>query len=456
MKAIVIAGLHSGAGKTTVATGLMAALRRRGLRVQPYKVGPDYIDPSYHTAVCGTPSRNLDRWLLPLPTVRTLFTRSAAQAGVCVIEGVMGLFDGRSGEGELASTAEMAKALDAPVLLVVDVAKMARTAGALVLGVRTFDPNLRILGVICNNVASPGHLEAVRPGIEQGAGVPVLGALQRNGALTLPERYLGLIPMAEGPAASAYFERLSEAIEASLDLDRLLELLPDYVPPTAEASALFPVSEPVVRARIAIARDAAFHFYYEDGLDLLRAWGGELLPFSPLTDEQLPAGTQGVYIGGGFPELYAQELAANSPLRRALRSAAAAGLPIYGECGGAMYLGQALIDRAGARHEMAGLTPMVSAFTSTRLTLGYRTVTARRTTALVQAGEELPGHEFHLSAGEGLQERDAAYTLAGQPPCWEGFAHGSVLASYVHLHFASNPCLAPRFVAACARHRAPA
>ena len=451
MKAVVIAGMQSGTGKTTVATGLMAALRKRGLRVQPYKVGPDYIDPSYHTAAWGRPCRNLDRWLLSLPVLQALFARSAADADIAVIEGVMGLFDGRTGEGERASTAEVAKALGAPVLLVLDVAKLARTAAALVAGVRAFDPALPLAGVILNRVASDTHLAAVAPAIEQETGVPVVGAIRRDDRLQLPERYLGLIPVTEGPAATAFLERAASAIAGGLDLDRLMRLLPDVTSPKGTGDDLFPPEVQPRHTRIAVARDRAFHFYYEDSLDLLRAWGAELLPFSPLEDATLPEGAQGVYIGGGFPELFAAALSANTSMLASLRAAARQGIPIYGECGGAMYLGTSLTDRDGHTHQMAGLVPLESSMTQARLTLGYRTVTARHATMLQQQGEDLPGHEFHWSVQREQPDADmAAYDIAGPVARRDGYSSGSILASYIHLHFGSAPHLAPRFVQACA------
>lgn len=447
----MVAALQSGAGKTTAAVGLMAALTQRGLRVQPYKVGPDYIDPAYHTAACHRPSRNLDRWLLSTPTLQTLFARSAADADVAVIEGVMGLFDGRTGEGERASTAEVAKALGAPVLLVLDVAKQARTAAALAAGVRAFDPALSLAGIILNCVASDTHLAAVKTAIETETGLPVLGAIRRDDALHLPERYLGLVPVAEGPVAARFIERAATVLATGVDLSGLLALIPDVSLAEAPILDLFPTTDQPRRAQIAIARDHAFHFYYEDSLDLLRAWGAELLPFSPLADATLPEGAQGVYIGGGFPELFADALAANDAMLASLRTAALQGLPIYGECGGAMYLGRSLTDREGRTHTMAGLVPLDSSMKQARLTLGYRTVSARRSTALLQKGERLPGHEFHWSVQRAEPDAAvAAYDVEGPETRREGYAAANVLASYVHLHFGSAPHLAPRLVAACA------
>ncbi len=450
MKALVIAGMQSGTGKTTVAAGLMAAFARRGMTVQPYKVGPDYIDPSYHTVACGRPCRNLDRWMLDLPTLHVLFHRWARRADVSVIEGVMGLFDGRTGEGERASTAEVAKALGAPVILVLDVARIARTAAALVAGVRAFDPALQLAGVILNRVASDTHIAAIAPAIERETGVPVLGAIRRDDTLAMPERYLGLVPVPEAPEGTAFLDRASATVASAIDLDALLRRLPDLAPSDIVVPGLFPDHAIPTCVRIAIARDRAFHFYYEDSLDLLRAWGAELLPFSPLADDDLPDGTQAVYLGGGFPELFATELAANEPMKAALRRAAACGMPVYGECGGYMYLGTSLTDRESHRHAMAGVVPLVSSMARGKLTLGYRDVTALRDTPLARHGEHLPGHEFHWSVQEaGGDVASSAYDVDGPSPRREGYAAGSILGSYVHLHLGSDPRLAPRFIAAC-------
>ena len=254
--------------------------------------------------------------------------------------------------------------------------------------------------------------------------------------------------MAEGPATAGYFERLARVIEESVAIEQLLESLPEFELAAEESEMLFPPSPQPIQTRIAVAQDQSFHFYYEDGLDLLRAWGAELAPFSPLTDTQLPEGAGGIYIGGGFPELFGRALAANTAMHEALRAAAALGLPIYGECGGAMYLGNMLIDREGQCHRMVGLTPLVSRMMNTRLTLGYRTVTARRETFLLEVGEKLPVHEFHWSMGDGVAMEQAAYAIEGTDRV-EGFADGNLLTSYMHVHFGSDGRLAQRFIAAC-------
>ena len=448
MKRIVIAGVQSGSGKTTIATGIMAALASRGT-VQAFKAGPDYIDPSYHTRVTGRPSRNLDTWMIQPAHVLELFRRSASGADVAVVEGVMGLYDGRTGEGDAGSTASIAKLLAAPVVLVVDAAKIARSAAAIVLGFRLFDPRVNIAGVILNRIASPRHYDAVAGPIEREAGVPVIGSVPRDPTLALPERYLGLIPATEGEVAGSFFERARRVCEQSIDLDRLQAIAASAPPlPASEGSGLFPDKPCPQMVRIAVARDRAFSFYYEDNLDLLRAWGAEVVEFSPLADAALPAGTAGVYIGGGFPELFAAELAANLPLHAALRGAAASGMPIYAECGGLMYLGEGLTDQSGASHPMAGLIPARSRVHDGRLNLGYRELRALRDSPVRAAGDTVRAHEFHWSVLEqALPAATSGYAVTSEAGRPDGYAAGSVLASYMHLHFAADPGIAPRFAA---------
>lgn len=447
----VIAGTQSGVGKTTITCGILRALRRRGMRVQPFKAGPDYIDPSYHSRAAGTPSRNLDSWMLPPAALLTLASRAAGSADIAVVEGVMGLFDGRSGEDEAGSTAQIAKLLGLPVVLVLDAGKMARSAAAMVLGYQRFDPDLTIAGVILNNVGSPRHYEMCRAPIESASGLPVFGSLPRRPDLELPERHLGLIPTVEGPAAAHYFDEIASLVEQNVDLDALLRTA--TVLPAAGVSDLFPDVAPPAAVRVAVAQDRAFNFYYQDTLDLIAAWGGEVTPFSPLSDSALPAGTGGVYLGGGFPEVFAAQLASNRPMLAAIRHAAVAGLPVYGECGGLMYLGESIVDLDGRTHPMAGLVPLRSRVSNSRLTIGYRSVRARRPSPVLAAGQQVRGHEFHLSALDApTPEHAAAYDLEETGAC-EGYVSGNVLASYVHLHFGADPGLAPRFVQTCAAAR---
>ena len=447
---VVIAGVRSGVGKTTIATGIMGALTRRGRRVQPFKVGPDYIDPSYHHLACNTPSRNLDTWMIPHDGVVELYQRASAQGEISVVEGVMGVFDGHSSLSEEGSTAQLAKLLDAPVILVADASKVARSVAAEVLGYQQFDPDLRLAGVILNGVGGPRHLEFCQPQIEATTGLPVLGYLPRREELVQPERHLGLIPTVEGTVFREWYDTLISQVEETIDLDRVVQLAATSNPPPAQAR-LYPSEPQSKRAVIAIARDKAFSFYYQDSLDLLEAWGAELAPFSPLEDEALPPGVGGVYIGGGFPEMFARELSENAPMRRSVRQAVERGLPVYAECGGLMYLGQNLSDLEGVQYPMVGAIPVVSSMVGSRLHLGYREVESCTDSPLLRQGQRVRGHEFHWSVLEQAPDPEqSVYRVTNQDNRSEGFQVGSVWASYIHIHLGSDPSLARNFVAACA------
>ena len=450
-QAIVIAGVRSGVGKTTIATGIMGALNRRGYQVQPFKAGPDYIDPSYHQLACGVPSRNLDTWLIPHRTVLELFQRAASRRQISVVEGVMGVFDGHSSLTEDGSTAELAKLLDIPVVLVADAGKVARSVAAEVLGYQQFDPALRIAGVILNGVGGPRHLEFCQPQIEETTGLPVLGYLPRRDQLVQPERHLGLIPTVEGTVARQWYDSLIAQVEETIDLDRIVQMAGTCKTATAQTEAYPEVSQPK-RARIAIARDKAFSFYYQDSLDLLEAWGAELAPFSPLDDSGLPEGVGGLYIGGGFPEMFAGELSQNKPMHTAVLQAVSRGVPVYAECGGLMYLGRSLSDLEGCQFPMVGAIPAVSAMSDRRLTLGYREVESRTDSPLMPRGHRVRAHEFHWSTLEEPPEPDrSVYRVVDQDYRADGFQVGSVWASYVHIHLGSDASMARRFVETCAK-----
>jgi cobyrinic acid a,c-diamide synthase len=452
MRAIVIAGTTSGVGKTTVATGLMGALRQRGLKVQPFKSGPDYIDPSYHSWVTGEASRNLDTWLLSHDAVLELFTRAMQGKDIAVIEGVMGLYDGHSSLDEEGSTAELAKLLRAPVILVVDSRKGARSLAAIVSGYKAFDPALNLSGVVLNGIGSDEHLRFCREAIEHYTAMPVLGYLPRRDNLSLPERHLGLIPTVEGPAGEEFLKSLVEQCRATINIPQILQLSEQASVPEAEP-ALFPITPKPALARIAVARDKAFSFYYQDSLDLLEAWGAELIFFSPLQDTRLPQGIAGLYIGGGFPELYAAELAANEPIRREIKIVAERGMPIYAECGGLMYLGRSIRNLEGKEYPMVGAIPVSSQIDSPRLSLGYRTVQALGDGPLLRQGEIVRGHEFHWS----VLNKDAntlnAYCVIDKGKRMEGFHSMNLLASYIHLHLGSLPHMTSRFVENCRKFR---
>lgn len=445
---LVIAGIASGTGKTTVTAALCAAFRRRGIVVQPFKAGPDYIDPTYHTQAAGRACRNLDSFLLEPDMLRTLFARAAGRAELSIVEGVMGVYDGRDGTTDVGSTAEVAKLLRAPVVVVLDVSAQSRSAAAVALGVLHYDPDLDVAGFILDRVGSETHARWVTEAVEAATARPVLGAIPRDPSLALPERHLGLVPTSERALPSAYFEHLADVAERDLALDRLRGLA-SAAPALPSSAAERP--HPEATARIGIARDPAFSFYYEDGLELLELAGAELVPFSPLADTALPPGLDGLYIGGGFPELFARDLSANSAMRRAVAEAARRGTAVVAECGGLMYLARSLRDREGAQHEMVGLVPVETAMRSDRATLGYRTLTARRANPLLAAGETVRAHEFHYSEliGEVAVDR-GAFDVAERPGAVHGYATERLLASYLHLHFGSKPSMAARLVTTCA------
>jgi len=447
---LVIAAPSSGSGKSTIATGLMAALAREHV-VQGFKVGPDYIDPGYHTAAVGRVSRNLDTWMVPVPQVLAGFGRAIEGAEFAIVEGVMGLFDGYDAKTERGSTAQVAKLLNAPVVLVIDVGKMARSAGAIALGYRDFDPDLNVAGVICNNVGSEKHAIYVTQAIES-IGMPVLGCVPRNALLRIPERHLGLQTAVERTAEiDAFLQLAGDVVSEHIDMQRLWQI--------AQAAEAFEVQEtiepsPSVTApvRIGVARDEAFCFYYEDNFDLLRQAGAELVFFSPLRDENLPENIAGLYLGGGYPELYAADLSDNTSMMNAIRQAIEANMPTYAECGGLMFLTESITDLEGAVYPMIGVVPGRSQMVG-KLTMGYRRVTAVTDSLLLPAGAETRGHEFHYSDWVGRPD-DLGHAYRVSPRMreqvrQEGFVSDHLLASYVHLHFGANGEIARNFVTTC-------
>jgi cobyrinic acid a,c-diamide synthase len=456
---LVIAGTQSGVGKTTVTVGLIDALRRRGLTVQPFKVGPDYIDAGYHALAAGRPCRNLDTWMLPPERVRSLFARAASVADIAIIEGVMGLYDGSAYDEDCGSTAEVAKLLDARVVMVLDAGKLARSAGAVALGYQRFDEAVPLAAFIVNRAASATHGLGVAAAVERATGLPVLGWLPREKHLEIPERHLGLIPTAESDRWQQFSHDAGQAVAKHVDLDRLLALSkkgsgsesdPHHHRVDADTrESRRPCGRPV----IALARDEAFHFTYEDNLDLLREAGAEVVSFSPLRDKALPSRTAGVILSGGFPEVYADGLASNRAMHAELRAVHHRGLPIYAECGGLMYLTGAIQDCNGSTHRMVGLLPG-RCLMGSRLTLGYRLARSAGDSWFLGEGEDIRGHEFHYSTWHGRPDHlPPAYVLLPRSGSGtarpEGARIGNLWASYVHVHFGAKPELAQRFVAAC-------
>jgi cobyrinic acid a,c-diamide synthase len=444
---VVIAAPGSGHGKTSVATGLLGALRQRGLRVSPHKVGPDYIDPGYHALAAGRPGRNLDPWLVGEDQIPALFAHGASTpvpADVAIIEGVMGLFDGASGRGDFASTAHVARLLAAPVVLVVDAGGMGLSAAAVLHGFATFDPRTHIAGVIFNMVGSDRHADLLREAADA-AGVPVLGAVRRQDAVTVPSRHLGLIPAAElGGDARAAVGALAEIVAASVDLDALLRLA-KTAPPLSQPANPFPErSIPFPpRPRIAVAAGPAFTFGYAEHPELLAAAGAEVVTFDPLRDEKLPAEVAGLIVGGGFPEEHAADLSANASLRGEVAALARAGAPVIAECAGLLYLARSLDG-----HPMCGVLDADARMTG-KLTLGYRDAVAAASSPLAAAGTRVHGHEFHRTAVQRVGGTETAWhwRQSGNTVS-EGFVQGRVYASYLHTHWSGVPEAATRIVAA--------
>jgi len=456
---IVIAGTHSGAGKTTVTLGLLRALQRRGMVVQPFKVGPDFIDPGWQTAAVtaadqpGRLARNLDAWLLPPATVVELFARDADGADVAVIEGMMGLYDGVDGRSEAGSTAEVAKLLRAPVVLVLDVAGSVRSAAAVALGFVSFDPEVTLAGVIANRVGGGRHEQWLHDALDT-AGVPLLGVLPWDDRLKLPERHLGLVPAAEHSAREA-IDALADAVEEHVDVAALVRTAGLALPLVVPGPQIFPPMSVAQQVALGVARDEAFSFYYEDALDLLESRGARIVPFSPLHDRDLPP-VHGLYMGGGFPEIYAGKLAENVRLREQVKEAVASGMPVYAECGGMMYLAQTLVDEAGREHPMVGALPLMTRMQPRLAALGYVTLTATTDSVLLRKGETVRGHEFHFSTTTPLGPVEFGLTSVGGRGLAEGkdgICTPNVFASYAHVHFASHPVMAERFVNAAKNYR---
>ncbi len=444
--AIIIAGERSGVGKTTVTLALLAALRQRRQTVQSFKVGPDYIDPMFHSYVTGRACRNLDPILTSEAYVQNCFAKHSQGVEHTLIEGVMGLFDGASGKHDVGSTAHVARLLKVPVVLILNCSSLSRSVAAIAHGYSTFDPRIQVAGVILNRVGSDRHLELLSQALEP-LNLPILGVLRRQDDITLSDRHLGLVPTAELTNLNATIERLAHLGETCFDWDKLLPLL------SCQAKLQVPsVSTVEPKIRLALAQDQAFSFYYADNLDLLTELGAELVAWSPMRDRAVPEGVQGLYFGGGFPEVFAGELA-ESAARQSVKAAIQAGMPTYAECGGLMYLCDQIVDFAENSYPMVGIFP-TAAVMGKRLTLGYRQATALQESPLVKVGDRLWGHEFHRSSLTQLPDRPLL-ALQGydsrQQFSPEGWQRYQVHASYTHLHFGAQPQLVERFLQCC-RH----
>lgn len=458
MKSIIIAAPHSGSGKTTITLGIMECLKRRGLTVAPFKVGPDFIDPGYHRHICGRPSVNLDGWMCGPEFVRETFARHAKGADIAVIEGVMGLFDGVSGRSEEGSTAQVAKLTGSPVILVLDAKSLARSAAALVKGFIEFDPEVNVVGVIFNNVASDNHARILRDAVEShDPSIKVLGCIPRDELLHIPSRHLGLLTAEENPLPEEFLDNLAAVIRESVDLGMVWTVANPHGAPEVQAG--LPDEAPRQEmVRIAVARDAAFCFVYEDNLRILREAGAEIVEFSPLSDGRLPRGISGLYLPGGYPEAFAEDLGANVSMKADIGSAIAAGLPVYAECGGFIYLTRGVMDEKNepaSFSEFVGIFPVSTRMLPRRKALGYREVEFAADAAIASAGTVARGHEFHYSEMEEMPpdvERIYRVKKGGVDLGLEGFRSGNCLASYIHLHFGSCPEIAPTFVESCRKY----
>jgi cobyrinic acid a,c-diamide synthase len=449
MVGLLIAGTASGVGKTTISLAIIAALRRRGFVVQAFKCGPDFLDTGHQTRMAGRKSRNLDTWMLSHESNREVLRNAARGADALIAEGMMGLFDGKDGDSEIGSSAEIAKLLKLPVVLVVDASTSARSLAAVLHGFESFDPDLPLAGVILNRVGSEAHFRMLEAAIHSRCRSPILGWLPYEAIISIPERHLGLQTAEEQVEFDEQLEALANLAESHLDLDRISGLRCGL---NLEATPVSPIDgeDPV---RIGVAYDPAFTFYYEDNLDLLRQEGGEIVPFSPLRDKSLPAALDALYLGGGYPELHVGTLSANTSMLSAIRHFASSGRPLYAECGGMMYLASSLATPDGRSHNMAGGLSFSVEMTARLQRFGYVTVEFTRDCLLGPSGTVIRGHSFHHSRIIGTHEIPTSYridySLSGQQE-QEGFsnAEGSLLATYVHVHFRANPSVARHFVAA--------
>lgn len=448
---LVIAGTGSGVGKTTLTIGLMSALKKKGYIVQGFKCGPDYIDPTYHTAVTGRPGRNIDSWMLDHEMVKEIVYRGSKGADISIIEGVMGFFDGHNPMNNTGSTAEISMITESPVILVVNCANMARSAAAIVKGYQEFLQGTNIVGVIANQVGSEGHFQIVKTAIEQECKISVLGYLKMDDDLSIPERHLGLIPSIERGDLTSYFDRLGDLVLETVDVESLYGL--------ANAPALKIKESQFIRkenykVRIAVARDSAFNFYYQENLDMLEAFGAELVEFSPLKGEVLPDHVDGLYIGGGFPEEFAAELAEQRDVKYSIRTRIEKGLPTLAECGGFMYLTNSLETTDGKRYEMIGVIPGDVKMQTQLAALGYREIAGLEGNYLLAPNLKAKGHEFHYSTFHPQKEGHHAYQIKGMRGLSEeGYMKGNLIAGYTHFHFGSCPEMVENWLKKCKEYQ---
>jgi cobyrinic acid a,c-diamide synthase len=455
---VVVAATGSGVGKTTATVALMGALRARGLRVAAFKCGPDYLDPTYHQRAAGVRSHNLDGWMMDRDAVIATFARASADADIAVIEGMMGMFDSATPTSDEGSTAQIAKWIDAPVILVTDASGIARTIAAVAAGFARFDPAVRLAGMICNRIGGRGHLDLLRAA---GPEVPIVGGFPTSAELAFPERHLGLLMADESNVPRRLIDGWSRMAGEWLDLDAIVEIARSaHALEVRRASRGIKIdSSSRPRCRIGVAYDEAFHFYYEDNLNRLRSLGAEIVNFSPIRDRELPE-VDGLYFGGGYPEAFARELSSNTAMLAAIRHFAAIGGPVYAECGGLMYLTDAVRTLDGARWPMSAIIPGVAVMSERLQAIGYVEVETRADSILGPARTHFRGHQFRHSTLEAADSEDGIERIYNVAPRWggapfeEGYGVGNVLGSYVHAHWASNPAVAQALIDACIRSRA--
>jgi cobyrinic acid a,c-diamide synthase len=450
---IVIAGTGSGVGKTTLTIGLMAALKKYGLKVQGFKCGPDYIDPSYHTAVTNRTSRNLDSWMLTQEHVLDVFIHGSYESDISIIEGVMGFFDGKNPETNEGSTAEISMITKSPVVLVVNCESMARSAAAIVKGFQLFSEGPNIVAVIANKVGSEGHFQLVKKAIEQECHIPVIGYLKRELDIEMPERHLGLIPSVERGELDPFFHKLGTLVTETIDIEKLLQLAVAEPLMVSQKPSIFEKKKEHI-VKIAVAKDAAFNFYYPENLEIMEAKGIEIVYFSPLADEVLPEGADGLYIGGGFPEEFAHDLACNEKAKRSVKEAIENGLPTLAECGGFMYLTESIETMEKEKYEMVGVVPGRIQMQSKLASLGYREIRGQKDNFILE-NLTARGHEFHYSIFHAA-ERNVPYayeTKGMRGESKEGYLLHNLVAGYTHFHFGSCPAMVDNWINKCLEHR---
>ena len=452
---VIIAGTHSGVGKTTFTLGIILAFKERGLSVQSYKTGPDYIDPGYHSYATGRSSRNLDSMLLSRYKILEFFERCSRKVDISVIEGVMGFFDGVDAYNEKGSTSHLAKILKAPVILIIDARAMSRSAAAVAYGFSKFERGLKISAFLLNKIGSEKHFKMVKESIEKKTKTPVLGYLPQDENLKLPERHLGLVPAWEKKVIDPYQDRLSKYIEKYVDIEEILKIAQKAPPLPSFKRSVFIRETPFPKVIIALALDEAFHFYYEDNLDILKHYGAKIVTFSPLKDKELPPEANGIYIGGGFPELFAKKLSDNYLLKEDIRKKAKRGMPIYAECGGLMYLVEKISNFKEEKFAMVGILPGQVNMGKKLSALGYCNIKLLQNTILGKKGESIKGHIFHWSYLTLPSSEKVAFVYEVEKSgrkFYDGISKNNVLASYVHIHFGSKVSCARNFVNRCFKY----